>query len=69
MTTETIHGFELMRAIQDSNSFTQQEMADKLEINQSNLSRILSGERRISRKLAARLEQVFRVPTNQFTDL
>ena len=66
--TETIHGFELLRAIQDSNNFTQQEMADKLEINQSNYSRVLRGERPISRKLAVRLENLFRVPADQFTN-
>ncbi len=66
LATETIHGFELLRALQDSHNFTQQEMADKLEINQSNYSRVLRGERPISRKLAARLEQVFRVPADQF---
>jgi predicted XRE-type DNA-binding protein len=45
MATETIRGYELLRAIQDSNNFTQQEMAEKLEINQSNYSRVLRGER------------------------
>jgi HTH-type transcriptional regulator / antitoxin HigA len=69
MATETIHGYELMRAIQDSNNLTQQEMADKLEINQSNLSRILRGERSISRRLALKLEKLFRVPAHQFTNL
>jgi antitoxin component HigA of HigAB toxin-antitoxin module len=69
MATETIRGFELLRAIQDSNNFTQQEMADKLEINQSNYSRVLRGERRISRKLAMKLEKLFRVPADQFTNL
>jgi antitoxin component HigA of HigAB toxin-antitoxin module len=66
MATETVRGFELMRAIQDNNNFTQQEMADKLEINQSNYSRILRGERPISRKLATKLEKLFRVPADQF---
>ncbi len=68
MATETIRGFDLLRAIQDSNNFTQQEMADKLEINQSNYSRVLRGERPISRKLAMRLEKLFRVAADQFTN-
>ena len=63
---ESIHGFELLRGLLDSHNLTQQEMADKLEINQSNLSRILRGERFISRKLATRLEKLFRVPADQF---
>ena len=68
MATETIRGFDLLRAIQDSNNFTQQEMADKLEINQSNYSRVLRGERPISRKLAMKLEKLFRVSADQFTN-
>jgi HTH-type transcriptional regulator / antitoxin HigA len=66
LANETIQGFELLRALLDSHNFTQQEMATKLEINQSNLSRILRGERRISRKLAVKLEKLFLVPANQF---
>jgi antitoxin component HigA of HigAB toxin-antitoxin module len=61
---EPIQGFEILRALADAQDSTQAEFAAKLEIDQSHLSRILRGERRISRKLAARAERIFRVPAD-----
>jgi HTH-type transcriptional regulator / antitoxin HigA len=66
LATAAIQGFELLRALLDAHNLTQQEMANKLGINQSNLSRILRGERSISHKLAVKLEKLFLVPVNQF---
>ncbi len=62
LATEPIAGFELLRALADAQNLTQQELALKLEVNQGHLSRILRGERIISRKLALRVEQLFAVP-------
>lgn len=69
LATESIHGFELLRAIADNHQLTQEDLAEQLGINQSHLSRILSGERSISRKLAVQLEKRFRVPADQFIRL
>jgi antitoxin component HigA of HigAB toxin-antitoxin module len=66
MATEPIQGFELLRALADAQGLTQQAMAEKLEMNQSHLSRILKGERAITRKLATKVERFFRVPADRF---
>jgi HTH-type transcriptional regulator / antitoxin HigA len=66
LATESIQGFELLRAIVNNHQFTQENLAKQLGINQSHLSRILKGERSISRKLALQLEKQFQVSADQF---
>lgn len=62
LASQPIQGHELLRAIADAQQLNQAQLAERLEINQGHLSRILRGERRISQKLAAKLERLFRIP-------
>ncbi len=62
MASEPLRGFEVLQALADAQNFTQAQFAAKLEVNQGHLSRILRGERRISQKLATRVERFFRIP-------
>ncbi len=59
-----IAGFELLRALAEAQDLTQEAFAAQLEVNQGHLSRILRGERLISKKLALRVERLFAVPAD-----
>ncbi len=65
LASETLKGFELLRAIAGAQNLTQEALAVKLGINQGHLSRILRGERLITRKLALRIEHLFHVPVDK----
>lgn len=45
---------------------TQKEMAEKIGLSQSDISKIEKGEREISRKLAIRIGKVFRIDYKRF---
>jgi antitoxin component HigA of HigAB toxin-antitoxin module len=51
----------VLRGLMDVHNLTQSQLAARVGITQSHLSRILCGERVVSPKLARSLERVFRV--------
>jgi antitoxin component HigA of HigAB toxin-antitoxin module len=60
LATEPLEPAAILRGLMDSNGITQNELAVRIGITQSHLSRILSGERKVTAKLVRSIERVFR---------
>lgn len=58
--------FEMLAYLMADRGISQTRLADEVQIDQGNLSRILSGQRRISKELTKRLSGFFGVSTEVF---
>lgn len=58
----------LLRGLRVREGLTQVEMAEKLEVTQSDISQMENGTRRIGRTVAQRIEELFDVAYRSFLD-
>lgn len=58
----------LLRGIRMRENYTQTEMAAKLKVSQSDISQMEHGVRKIGRKIAQRIEELFEVDYRSFLE-
>lgn len=56
----------LFRSIRTKNQITQEDLAQKLGITQAEVSKIETGKRAIGKKLAKKIEKVFKIDYRRF---
>ena len=56
----------LIKSLRESKGWTQKELSERLEVKQYNLSRIETGNRAISKAMAKKLSDVFKIDYREF---